>query len=189
MTARVGAALHGAFLLARGRADGLLLIAAPPGAAMAAAGRSFWAMAVCLPAFLCLHLLDWTADGVPAEPAAGLALDVLGYVISWVGFALLSHRLAGPLGRAALWPRFIATWNWCNVVQYMMMVTAGLAALLGLPPLLAQTVWLVAAGWALWLEWYATRLALAVPSGTAAVLVALDFTLGLFLAGVMNTPG
>ena len=186
MTARLGTALHGAFLLARGRADGLLLIAAPPEAEMAVAARSFWAIAVCLPAFLCLHLLDWAEEGLPPDAAEGLIRDLLGYVIGWVGFALLSHRLAGTMGRAALWPRFIAVWNWCNVVQYLMLVTAGLASLVELPDLLSQTVWLVATGWALWLEWYATGLALAIPGGPALALVGLDFALGLFLAGVMG---
>ena len=181
MTARMGTALHGAFLLARGCPDGLLLIAAPPETEMAVAARSFWAIAVCLPAFLCLHLLDWTAGGVP--PAAGhvLALDLLGYLIGWIGFALLSHRLARAMGRGPLWPRFIAAWNWCNVVQYLMLIVAGLPALLSVPDLVAETVWLVAMGWALWLEWYATRLALAVPVRSAVALVALDFALGMFL--------
>jgi hypothetical protein len=182
-------ALQGAFLLARGRPDGLLLIAAPPETEMAVAARSFWAMAVCLPAFLCLHLLDGANDGPAAESPAGLALDLLGYVIGWVGFALLSHRLAGTMGRDALWPRFITVWNWCNVVQYVMLLGAGLISLLDLPELLAQTIWLVAAGWALWLEWYATRLALAIPAGPAAALVGLDFALGLFLAGLTGTAG
>ena len=106
-----------------------------------------------------------------------------------MGFALLSHRLAGTMGRAALWPRFIAVWNWCNVVQYLMLVTAALASLLELPDLLAQTIWLVATGWALWLEWYATRLALAIPAGPAVALVGLDFALGLFLAGFTGSSG
>ncbi len=181
MTARVGTALHGAFLLARGRPDGLLLIVAPPETEMAVAVHSFWAVAVCLPAFLCLHLLDWMTNGMPPAPGRVLMLDLLGYVIGWVGFALLSHRLAGAIGRSPQWPRFIAAWNWCNVVQYLMLVVAGLPVLLGLPELLAQTVWLVAMGWALWLEWYATRLALAVPGRLAMALVALDFALGVFL--------
>ena len=77
MTARLGTALHGALLLARGRPDGLLLILAPPTAEMAVAARSFWAMALCLPAFLCLHLLDWADGGMPAEPARALMADLL----------------------------------------------------------------------------------------------------------------
>jgi hypothetical protein len=189
MSARLGTALHGAFLLARGRPDGLLLIAAPPETEMAVAARSFWAVALCLPAFLCLHLLDWATGTVPPAPARELLLDLLGYGIGWVGFALLSHKLAGTMGRGQLWPRFITVWNWCNVVQYLMLVAAGLLALLGLPPLLSQTIWLVAMGWALWLEWYATRLALAIPAGPAAALVGLDFALGLFLVAVTGAAG
>lgn len=187
MSARVGTALHGAFLLARGRPDGLLLIVAPPEAELAVASRSFWAIALCVPAFLCLHLLDWADGGLPPEPGRVLALDFAGYVIGWVGFAVLSHRLAVSLGRAALWPRFITAWNWCNVVQYIMLVVAGMTTLVGLPDLVAQTVWLVAMGWALWLEWYATRLALALPGGPAAAMVGLDFALGLFLVGMTGT--
>jgi hypothetical protein len=189
MTARLGTALHGAFLLARGRADGLRLIAAPPETEMAVAGHSFWAIAVCLPAFLCLHLLDWADEGVPPAAATSLTLDLLSYVIGWVGFALISHRVAGVMGRGMLWPRFITAWNWCNVVQYLMLVTAALASILDLPDLLLQTVWLVAMGWALWLEWYVTRLALAIPGRPAAALVGLDFALGVFLMGITGTAG
>ena len=189
MTAQFGTALHGALLLARGRPEGLLLITAPPEAETAVAARSFWAMALCLPAFLCLHMLDWADDAVPPEPARALVLDLLGYVIGWVGFALLSHRLAGNLGRSRLWPRFITAWNWCNVVQYLMLVTAGLVSTLELPDLLLQTVWLVATGWALWLEWYATRLALSLPGGPAAAMVGLDLALGIFLTGITGTAG
>ncbi len=189
MTARLGNALHGAFLLARGRPDGLLLIAAPPEAEMAVAARSFWAIAVCLPAFLCLHLLDWADAGLPPEAAESLLLDLLGYIIGWVGFALISHRVANTIGRGPLWPRFITVWNWCNVVQYLMLVTAALTSLLDLPDLLSQTIWLVAMGWALWLEWFATRLALAIPGAPAAALVGLDFALGIFLLGIMGTSG
>ena len=187
MSGRLGTSLHGAFLLACGRPDGLALIAAPPDEEMAVASRSFWAAAVCLPAFLCLHLLDWATGPMPAEPGHSLLLDLLGYVIGWTGFALLSHRLAESMGRAALWPRFIATWNWCNVIQYLMLVAAGLPAILDLPPLLTQTAWLVAMGWALWLEWYATRLALVLPGGAAAAMVGLDFSVGLFLVGLTGS--
>jgi hypothetical protein len=180
----VVAGLHGAFLLARGRADGMRLIVAPPEAEMAVATLSFWAIALCLPAFLCLHLLEWTEAGMPAAPADALARALLGYVTGWVGFAVLSHRLARALGRSALWPRFITAWNWCNVVQYVIIVVAGLPDLAGLPSAIGDTAWLVGMGWALWLEWYATRLALAVPALPAAALVGLDFALGVLLAAV-----
>ena len=50
-------------------------------------------------------------------------------------------------------------WNWCNVVQYLLLVLAGLPLLLGAPDWIDQTAGLVALGWALWLEWFAARVA------------------------------
>ncbi len=185
--------LHAALLLARGRADGLALLNppddAPPDAATVTAARSFWAAALCLPAFVCLHLLDWSQTATPLPPARGFALDLLGYVTGWVGFALISRVVAVQMGREALWPRFIAVWNWCNVIQYLMLVLAGLPVLLGLPDWMSQTAWLIAMGWALWLEWFATSLALGVAALPAASLVALDVLIGLVLVVVTGLIG
>lgn len=189
----VGAGLHAALRLARGHADGLALLTpaadAPPDSALATASRSFWAAPLCLPAFLCLHLLDWAQQAAPLPPARSFALDLLGFGIGWVAFALVSRELAARMGREALWPRFIAVWNWCNVVQYLMLVLAALPVLLHLPDWVAQTVWLVAMGWALWLEWFAARLALDIAPLTAAGLVAIDVLIGLLLVVGMAMTG
>jgi hypothetical protein len=180
----MAAGLHAALRLARGRSDGVLLLGDDASDTLAAARRSFWAAAFCLPAFVCLHLLE-TAPGTGLATAAhDFALDLLGFVIGWAGFALVSCRVAARIGRAALWPRFITLWNWCNLIQYLMLVTASLPGLLGLPDLVGETAWLVAIGWALWLEWFATRLTLAVPALAAAALVALDVSIGLFVSGI-----
>jgi hypothetical protein len=181
----VGNGLHAGLLLARGRSEGIALLAVPPEGEAAAAARSFWAIVLSLPAFVALHLLDWAQTGLPPHAAHRFALDLLGYAIGWIGFALLSHRLALMLGRGARWPRFIAAWNWCNVIQYLMLVVGtALPQLLGLPDIVQQTAWLVAMGWALWLEWYATWLALDLTRAQAAALVAADFALGVFLLGL-----
>ncbi len=180
----VATGFQAAWLLARGRADGLTVLGSPPDT-VAVARRSFWALLFCLPAFLCLHLLDQRAAGGTAGGSArGLAADLLGFVIGWLGFALASYQVAGALGRRAMWPRFITLWNWCNVVQYLMLVAAALPGLLGLPDVVGQTAWLVALGWALWLEWFMTGLALAIPAPMAATLVILDVAIGLIVAGV-----
>jgi hypothetical protein len=184
----VGAGLQAALLLARGRSEGMALLVGTPDAEMAATSRSFWAIALSLPAFVALHLLDWAQTGLPPHAAHRFALDLAGYLIGWIGFALLSHRLATMLGRGARWPRFIAVWNWCNVIQYLMLVVGtALPQLLGLPDIVQQTAWLVAMGWALWLEWYATRLALDLSRVQALALVAADFALGLFLLGLTGS--
>lgn len=173
--------LQAALLLARGRPDGLGLLDHKPDAAMRAAAGSFWAIAFALPGFVALHVMDWVISGEPSGVGRAFAQDLLGFVIGWLAFALLSHRVAELTGRAALWPRFITAWNWCNVIQYLILVVATLPGLLGLPAFIGQACWLVAIFWALWLEFFTTRLALALSVRSAVALVALDFSLGIAL--------
>jgi hypothetical protein len=182
----VATGLQAAWMLARGRAGGLVLLDATDND-MKSAARSFWAIALCLPAFVCLHMLDWTQTGIPPHPAHGFAMDLLGYVVGWMAFALVSRTLAVSMARGKNWPRFIAAWNWCNVVQYLMLVVAALPTLLGLPDPVSQLFWLVAMGWALWLEWFTTKLALDIRGIPAAGLVAMDVAIGLFLVGLTAT--
>ena len=178
--ARVGHGLHAAMLLARGRADGLDHVETD----MAGAARSFWAAAICLPAFVGLRLLDWSDAGGPRHIGHAFALELLGYVIGWAGFALVSRPLLAALGRAERWPRFIAVWNWCNVAQYCLLALACIPELAGAPGWVQQAAGLVALGWALWLEWYASRLVLEVGAMPAVLLVAVDVAIGMTIAGI-----
>jgi hypothetical protein len=176
----VAAGLQGALLLARGRREGILQV----DAGRTGAARSFIAIGLCLPAFLCLLLLDWSEHRPPATPGHALAVELLAYLIGWIGFAVLSEWVVSMGGRADRWPLFIAAWNWCNVVQYMLWVAASIPHLLGVPALIDQTIGLVALGWSVWLEWYAARLALDIGGLAASGLVALDVGLGLILSAV-----
>ncbi len=178
--------LTAAFRLARGHADGLLLLTRPPDQAMAFAARSFRAMPLALLGFLVLHTLDWIISGETKGIARAFAQDLLGFVIGWLAFALLSHSIAATTGRATLWPRFIAAWNWCNVVQYTLLLLATVPALLELPPWVLQASWLVAIFWSLWLEYFTIRLALKLPKGAAIGMVMLDFGLGIAVAGMIG---
>lgn len=168
------AGLRAALLLAGGRPDVALLVGAePPDAQLARARHSFAALLLCLPVFITVQAL--------ARDAPGLATlrELASFLLAWLGYAVLSQRLATEMGRAALWPRFIVLWNWTNLVQYLLLAAALVPQLLGLHPLLAQTAWLAALGWALWLQWTATRLGLALSGGRAALMVIVDIALGL----------
>jgi hypothetical protein len=182
MSALTGVAtgIQAALLLARGRPEGVGLLATADGElSQTTAARSFWAAALCLPAFVCLQLIDWAQPpGLPAHAGHELALDLLGYVIDWSAFALVTRWLAGTMDRSARWPTFIAVWNWCNVVQYLLLVVASLPSLLGAPDIVGETTWLVATGWALWLEWYAARLTLDITRLQAVGLVLIDLAMG-----------
>jgi hypothetical protein len=173
----IASGMHAAFLLARGRAEGL----AYADSDLAGAARSFWAIAVALPAFICLRLLNGEAAAVPAHD---FALDLLSYIIGWIGFALLSRPIVEAMGCAPRWSRFIVVWNWCNVVQYLLLVVAAVPSLLGAPPLAQQTASLIAVGWALWLEWFAIKLALEASTLAALGLVGLDLSIGLALTAL-----
>ncbi len=176
----VGAGIQGAVLLAQGRPEGLRYV--EPG--LEGARRSFWAALICLPMFVALRYADWAHGPVPAHAAS---LDVFGYLIGWAGFALLSRPLVVALGREGRWTRFIAAWNWCNVVQYVLLLAAALPGLFGAPLWMREAAGLVAVGWAVWLEWYAARLTLDAGPLAAAALTCLDLLIGLALASAIST--
>lgn len=176
------AGLIGAGLLARGRPQGLALMEATPEGAW----RSFVAAFLCLPAFLGLRMLGWDAAEAEAGWLRPLIAEVTGYAIAWVLFALASLPLAQVWGRGAQWPRFICAWNWTNVVQYAALLAATLPAALGLPLWLAQAATLLGLGYAIWMEWFVVRHALALSPGRAVLLVAMDLALGLFLGGLIQ---
>jgi hypothetical protein len=179
----VTSGLHAAVLFARGRSDGLRYVEAD----MAGAARSFWAMAVCLPAIICLRLMTWVQYGVPPGAGHAVSLDIMGYVVGWLAFALVSFRLAPLFGCGSRWPRFIAAWNWCNVIENLLLVVGGIPGLLGVPPIFDEAAQIFAIGWALWIEWFATKQALGSGAWVAALLVVLDQFIGLLLAGLNLT--
>ena len=178
----IEAGLRGAMILARGQAHGLMLIEATP----AGAARSFWAAAICLPAFLAMRLLAWTEESGPgADPAFSMLVELIGYACAWAGFALASLPLARTMGREADWPHFIAAWNWATVVQFVVLVALAMPVALGLPDFVGHGLGLAALGYAVWLEWFVTKAALRLGGGQAAGFVAIDLAIGIFVGGVV----
>jgi hypothetical protein len=173
--------LAAALLLARGRPEGMALLAPD----METALYSFRAALICLPAFLGLRLISWSVQGEPGNGIAiAVAAELVGYVLAWSGFALASKLLAEQAQRGGHWPHFIAAWNWSNLVQYLLLLVLMLPPLMGLPTWLGNALGLVALGYALWLEWFVTRVALGVAGPTAVMFVLLDLALGLFIGGI-----
>jgi hypothetical protein len=174
----VTSGLYAALLLARGRADGVILV---PGD-RASATRSFWAIAFCIPSVICRLLISWAEVGIPSDAAHLLGRELIIFVLGWLVFVEATHRLAPVFGRAERWGRFIAVWNWCNVAEGILVVIGGLPGLLGAPSVVGEAAELFTIGWALWLEWYATRLAFGVGALSAMWLVLLDQSIGIVLA-------
>jgi hypothetical protein len=181
----VSAGIYGALLLARGRSDGIQLVNTDHTAAV----RSFWAIPMSLPAVVCLKLLDWVANGIPSNPPLVLGRYLLLFLISWLLFVWISHHIAGVLNKQQLWPRFIAVWSYCSVIENTLVAIGGLPGALGAPSIVDQVAVLVTFGWALWLEWFAIRLSLQVGPLTAFVLLVVDIVVGLFMAALGGMAG
>jgi hypothetical protein len=172
--------LNAALRLARGRADGVVLVPDDRKTIV----RSFWSIALCLPAVICRLLMSWADTGVPADAAHLAAREVIVFVLGWLVFVEATHWLAPRIGRAGRWGRFIAVWNWCNVIEGALVVVGAIPGVLGAPAVVDEACQLIAIGWALWLEWYATREALGVATLTAVGLVVLDQSIGIMLASL-----
>lgn len=162
-------------MLARGQPHGSHLF---DGTALEA-GRSFWAMALCLPLFFLLGRLAGAGDSLH-----DWAIEALGFVIAWLAFALAAEAMAGMAGKSANFMRFLAAWNWTNLFQYIALLVG---SLLGnaLGGGMVQIFSLFVIAYALWLEWFTTRVALGVAGPAAAMFVLLDLSIGLFVQGVV----
>jgi hypothetical protein len=173
----VSSGVQGALLLARGKPEGIQLVDTDHTAAI----HSFWAIPLCLPAVVCLKLLDWLATGTPANVPLALGRYLLLFLVGWLLFVWMSHHIVGVLNKQALWPRFIAIWAYCSIVENTLVAIGGLPGALGAPAIVDQCAELVTVGWALWLEWYAIRLSLQVGALTAVLLLAVDFSIGIIM--------
>jgi hypothetical protein len=180
----IAVSLRGITQLTFGRAEGIRVFEND----REMASRSFIAALFSFPIFLLFRYLDWLSGAVPAEGAHALALDLLSFPISWAGFALLSLPLLRSLGLEAAWSRYLVAWNWCNFAQYILLLVSSLPLALHAPSIFAQTSALVGYGWALWLEWYVTRLVLNTTPLTAAVIVAADVAFGALVALMPALP-
>lgn len=177
--------IAGALLLARGKAVGAAAFAPT----MEDARASFLAPVFCLPLFLLMRALAGPEAPPDADGLRAVVADLLAYVCSWAGFALASIPIVEAMGRKALWPRFIAAWNWVNLVQYVVVTLLTAPVLFGLPGTVADTLGLLGLGYAVWLQWFAARAALGISGLRAAGFVALDFGISLFLSGLAARLG
>ena len=162
-------------MLARGQPHGSYLF---DGTALEA-GRSFWAMALCFPLFFLLGRLAGAGDSLH-----DWTIESLGFVIAWLAFALAAEAMATMAGKSANFTRFIAAWNWTNLFQYLALF---LGSLLGsaFGGGVVQILSLLVIAYALWLEWFTTRVTLGVAGVAAGMFVLLDLAIGLFVQGVV----
>ena len=174
--------LRGALRLAGGNADGLSLLPTQPEAVW----RSCAAALICWPAYMALRLMTYAESATEVGLGMLVLTETCAFVAAWFGFALASAPIAEALGAGALWPRFLAAWNWTNVVQYLFVLAGEVPGWLGLPRPVAVFAAVVAMVAAIGVEWQAARLALGVRGGQAAMVVAADIALSLLVRAVAD---
>lgn len=177
--------LFAALRLAWGRPDGVVLVPDDRKTLI----RSFWALPVCLLLVLATLVQPWLETGVTADAIHSLARDLIAFIVNWLLFVEITHRLAPMLGDARRWGRFITVWNWCNVVGQLLVFTGGLPDMFGAPAIASQASELITLGWALWLEWYVARVVLGVGGVAAVWLVILDQAIGTLLSLLASSLG
>ncbi len=179
--------LHGALMLARGHARGILLMEIDP----KGVARSFWAIPMALPSVLYMATLDWPNGVAPPHALLLLARHGLVFLVAWLAFAAFTHRLAPRVHRAHLWAPMIVAWNWCSVPENMLLVLGTIPGTLGAPHIVDQVAQVATFGWALWIEWFAIRLAFGAGPLLATWLVLVDQSIGVLvtLLDLALTPG
>jgi hypothetical protein len=178
--AELAKGLLGAVLFARGDPRGLLLYGNDGNEAR----RSFWAALVALPFFAPLLLLDYLQRSVEPDTAAFLLTHGAAYVIGWTAFPLLMLGVCQALGRDAVWCRYVAAYNWANLVTInLSLFASAIHASNLLPPSGVALVHVMVMLLIGLYEWFIARIMLALPGHRALLVVALDFLLGLVITG------
>ena len=90
----VTSGLHAALRLARGRPDGVVLVAGDRRSII----QSFWAAALCVPSVLARLLMSWVVAGVPNHPLIAVVREVIVFLLGWLVFVELTYRIAPMIG-------------------------------------------------------------------------------------------
>lgn len=164
-------------MLARGQARGILLMEIDP----RGVARSFWAIPMALPSVLYMATLGWPIGKPPPHPFLLLGRHGLVFLVAWLAYAAFTHRIAPRFRRAHLWAPMIVAWNWCSVPENMLLVVGTIPGTLGAPHIVDQVAQVAAFGWALWIEWFAIRLAFGARPLLATFLVLVDQSIGILV--------
>lgn len=148
--------------------------------------RSFWAAVLLFPFWA--FLMFSQPIGLSDHPLRFVTAQILGYGIGWLAYAYLALGVVGFLGHAGRYLRYIVAYNWFQLVQGLLWVPAVLLGRSGLlPPGAAAWLWLVCYGVLMFYGWFIARRGLGFSAGNAALLVMIDFFLGVLVNNVANS--
>lgn len=147
------------------------------------AARSFLAMAIGLPIYLFVLKANLAAITPRPSLSAFLPVMLLYYVIEWLIWPNLMVGVTRRIGRARLYFRYIAAYNWFALAQMLIMVPYQLSMLSGKVPAAPELalVGLIATIAFGVYEWFIARHGLEIEPRPAIALVLLNLLVGLAL--------
>jgi hypothetical protein len=147
---------------------------------------SFWAAALVLPVW---SLAIFTA--MPSADEAGtaqfVAVQLIGYAVSWLAYPLLMVRVSDYLGRWPQYFRYMVAYNWFQVAEAVVFLPPLALAAAGAPPGMVALSWLTIHGVLITYHWFIARRGLQVDAGAASALVIIDLLLGLLIDRLAET--
>lgn len=170
------AGLHGAWLLARRRPEGLRYM----DTSRAGALRSFWAAAIALPAALPLVALRLSLFPPRADALDVALVEAIAYVVGWTAFPVLAHAAARVAEREDRYPALVAACNWTSLAQVIALLLAAPLTLSDILPAALDAIVELGVRVAL-VAWLASaiRIALDISWPAAIGLAVVEFVLGL----------
>lgn len=134
-SAEVMFGLAGAVRLARFDPSGLAFFVNSGAGAL----RSFWAMAIILPAYIALLLVQGDLAQVQAPASQVMAVESIRYIVNCTAFPVLMSHLVTVIGREPRYSLFVCAYNWSAPVQMAVILPAAfLAYEAGLPALVGE---------------------------------------------------
>ena len=187
----LGDNLAGAWLIMRGRAEGLNRL----DLSVEGFWRSFAAIVLIVP-FAVVGLISqrtFVEDGeAAADPLteSGLGLESVALLGDWLTFPLVFAAMARPLGLAARYVPFIVARNWASVIITAMVSIVHAGHIVGLlPSELASLLLFLAVAIALRFSYVIARTTLGVPFTAAVPIVLLDLLISLTVWSAFDQLG
>lgn len=145
--------------------------------------RSFWAGAICYPAFLLLQVMQVDPTRISAALLLRyLVVSSIGYVIGWTAYPLTALPFCRWLAPEEKALGYLVAYNWAQVLQTALVLLVTAFGMLHLVPAYGlayvETVAYLAI---LVYEWFIARIALGAGAAPATALVLLDVVLTAFL--------
>jgi hypothetical protein len=148
--------------------------------------RSFHVAVFAAPFYAVLEWIRLSQMELASGPLRLALVEAIAYAIDWTAFPLVLWSIAQLLNRADRYYRYIAAYNWSQLLQIVFMLAIGLiAGLGGFSRQATGAVSLLATLAILVYQWFIARTALDLRGPAAVGIVLINVVIGLILHSVM----